>query len=43
MRGQLTREAYNSEIDLVRQTLSELPGEHWREYLAAWPDNGGRL
>ncbi len=36
MRGAMTREAYNAEIDLVRSTLAMLDGQHWKEYLSAW-------
>jgi 3'-5' exonuclease len=36
MRGAMTREAYNAEIDLVRSSLAELDGPHWKEYLSAW-------
>jgi 3'-5' exonuclease len=37
MQGSLTPSAYAIEIDLVRQSLSALPGLHWQEFLAAWP------
>jgi 3'-5' exonuclease len=36
MRGALDAAAYQAEMDLVRATLAELPGDHWREFLAAW-------
>jgi len=36
MRGAMSREAYNTEIDLVRSSLASLDGPHWKEYLAAW-------
>lgn len=36
MRGQLTREAYDAEIELVRSSLQKLDAKHWREYLALW-------
>ena len=36
MRGQLTREAYDAEIDLVRSSLQKLDATHWREYLSLW-------
>jgi len=37
MRGAMSREAYNVEIDLVRSSLALLDGPHWKEYLSAWP------
>ena len=37
MRGQLTRAAFDAEIDLVRRSLAEVDAAHWKEYLAAWP------
>jgi predicted PolB exonuclease-like 3'-5' exonuclease len=37
MRGELSSEAYENEIALIRGSLSENPAEHWRQYLAAWP------
>ncbi len=36
MRGQLTRSAYDAEIELVRASLQKLDARHWREYLALW-------
>ncbi len=36
LRGHLTANQYESEIALTRQTLGDLPGQHWREFLAAW-------
>ena len=36
MRGQLTREQYDKEVKLVRDTLGQLDAPHWREYLGAW-------
>lgn len=36
MRGVLTREQYDAEVELVRSTLQALPEPHWDEYLAAW-------
>lgn len=36
MRGQLTREAYEAELVLVRATLQKQEARHWREYLALW-------
>ena len=37
MRGTMTPEAYEAEIALTRQALGALPGDHWAEFLAAWP------
>jgi 3'-5' exonuclease len=37
MRGHVIRDQYEKEIKLVRDTLSQLDGSHWREYLGAWP------
>ena len=37
MRGQLTRAAFDAEIDLVRRSLAEIDAPNWKEYLAAWP------
>ncbi|MEW6314704.1 MAG: 3'-5' exonuclease [Pseudomonadota bacterium] len=36
MRGQLDSHQYRNECDLVRASLSKLPGEHWGEFLAEW-------
>ncbi len=36
MRGQLTQAAYESEINLVRETLSNYPAQHWQEFLSTW-------
>lgn len=36
MRGQATRDQYDKEIKLVRDTLRQLDGSHWQEYLTAW-------
>jgi predicted PolB exonuclease-like 3'-5' exonuclease len=36
MRGALTREAYQSECDLVRTTLGKADAPHWQEFLALW-------
>ncbi len=38
MRGQFTRARYEQECELVRTTLSRLEGKHWKEFLAAWPN-----
>ena len=37
MRGVLTRAMYEAEVELVRSALQALDGQHWSEYLAAWP------
>ena len=37
MRGVLTRAMYEAEVELVRSALQALDGQHWNEYLAAWP------
>jgi len=37
MRGSLSMEAYREELSLVRHSLGGLEGEHWKEYLSAWP------
>ncbi len=42
MRGQLTRAAFDAEIDLVRRSLAEIDAAHWKEYLAAWPSAANR-
>ena len=36
MRGVYDHDSHQAEIDLVRTTLAQLPGEHWLQYLAAW-------
>ncbi len=38
MRGVLTTQQYQHEIELLRGTLAAHPGAHWREYLDAWPE-----
>ncbi len=37
MRGLITAEGFAAETALVRERLAELPGLHWREFLAQWP------
>jgi predicted PolB exonuclease-like 3'-5' exonuclease len=37
MRGVLDETAYAAEEAVVRSTLEAADGEHWREFLAAWP------
>jgi predicted PolB exonuclease-like 3'-5' exonuclease len=39
MRGVLTPDAYQREIDLVRATLGGYDGAHWQEFLANWPQS----
>ena len=36
MRGVVDAEAYETELALTRSTLDALPGEHWRQFTAAW-------
>ncbi len=36
MRGVQTTAAFEAEVALAKALLSSLPGQHWREYLAAW-------
>jgi predicted PolB exonuclease-like 3'-5' exonuclease len=36
LRGHWTPQAYDQEIQLVRTTMESWPGEHWRQFLAAW-------
>ena len=36
IRGELTQQAYEQEIELVRTHLAEIDAPHWREYLQAW-------
>jgi len=38
MRGMLTEAGCAAEQALVRSTLRSAPGEHWREFLAAWTE-----
>jgi 3'-5' exonuclease len=38
LRGALSETAYAAEEGLVRSTLQALPGNQWREFLAAWPE-----
>ena len=37
MRGELTTEQYDAEINLVRASLEEIGADHWFEFLEAWP------
>lgn len=36
MRGELSLEAYEEEMALIRSSLSVMAGPHWEEYLGAW-------
>ena len=36
MQGGLQRDAYEAEINLVKETLRKNPAKHWQEFLAAW-------
>ena len=36
MRGSISKDQYQQECDLVRQTLAKSEAIHWKEYLAAW-------
>jgi hypothetical protein len=38
MRGLLTESACAAELALVRNALQPSAGEHWREFLSAWPE-----
>ena len=38
MRGVQSMAAFEAEVALAKALLSSLPGQHWREYLAAWKD-----
>jgi predicted PolB exonuclease-like 3'-5' exonuclease len=40
MNGQLTSAEYVDEVRLFRDRISALAGDHWREYLSAWPQPG---
>jgi predicted PolB exonuclease-like 3'-5' exonuclease len=40
LRGLLTREQYDKEIEVVRITLQKTSGAHWSEFLAAWDAAG---
>ena len=40
MRGVQSPAAFEAEVALAKAVLSSLPGEHWREYLAAWKAPG---
>ena len=36
LRGLLTAEQYQQEIDLAYDTLSRYPAAHWQEFIGAW-------
>lgn len=36
LRGRLTRDAYDTEIALVRTSLQNIDAPHWRDYLSLW-------
>lgn len=38
MRGQLSREEYDREIEHVRGVLTALPQPHWQQFMAGWPE-----
>ena len=37
MRGCLTREEYEQELKLTRNTLERVGAPHWTEFLSLWP------
>lgn len=37
MRGEMSRDGYLAEMELVRSSLAKVDSPHWREYLDAWP------
>ena len=37
MRGQLSREEYDREIEHVRGVLAALPQPHWQQFMGGWP------
>lgn len=41
MRGVLDPTAYGREIELVRTSLEQAEGAHWKEFLAAWTERAG--
>jgi 3'-5' exonuclease len=42
MKGELSPEAYQQEMAVVRDALATLPGGHWKTYLDAWPGEQGQ-
>lgn len=43
MRGELDRDAYEAEVELVRSSLLQTQGKHWQEYLQVWDDTPSPL
>lgn len=41
MRGHWSAEQYHREVGVIRRSLAELPGQHWVQYLQAWPEEKG--
>jgi predicted PolB exonuclease-like 3'-5' exonuclease len=39
IRGELTRQAYDEEIELVRAYLQSIDAPHWHQYLDAWSES----
>ena len=37
LNGQLDAEGYEAELNLFRERIGSLPGQHWVDYLAGWP------
>ena len=37
LRGAMDRDHYDQEVAFSRKALGELPGQHWREFIEAWP------
>jgi predicted PolB exonuclease-like 3'-5' exonuclease len=42
LRGRLDAKSYHSECRLVRDSLGQLPGAHWPEFLGAWINDDGK-
>ncbi len=40
MRGTLDRQHYEAELTFVKDALGRLEAEHWKRFLAAWPESG---
>lgn len=40
MRGTLDRQHYEAELAFVKDALGRLEAEHWKRFLAAWPESG---
>ena len=41
LNGQLDRNEFRAELALFRERIAGLPGQHWRDYLAGWPEPDG--